>query len=79
MAQVSKTARAAIQAGGNVVVVPKVTRTPEQMIQEIRNLRAGNLFVSNMEYVDVLLRGYDIACEQVNAFKLRLDEYAGRG
>ena len=56
MAKVSKTARAAIQAGGNVVMVPKVTRTPDQMIQEIRNLRAGNLFVSNMEYVHCLRR-----------------------
>ena len=59
MSKVSKTARAAIQAGGNVVMVPKVTRTPEQMIQEIRNLRAGGLFVNNMEFVDALLAAYD--------------------
>lgn len=66
MAKVSKTARAAIQAGGNVVMVPKVTRTPDQMIQEIRNLRAGNLFVSNMEFVDALLAAYDAMLGESN-------------
>ena len=66
VAKVSKTARAAIQAGGNVVMVPKVTRTPDQMIQEIRNLRAGNLFVSNMEFVDALLAAYDAMLGESN-------------
>jgi pyruvate/oxaloacetate carboxyltransferase len=33
--------------------------TPEQKIAEIRNLRAGGLFVGNMTYVDALLAAYD--------------------
>lgn len=36
---------------------PKLTA--EQAIKEIRNLRAGGLFVGNMEYVDFLLAECD--------------------
>lgn len=36
---------------------PKLTA--EQAIKEIRNLRAGGLFVGNMEYVDLLLAEFD--------------------
>jgi hypothetical protein len=35
-----------------------VVLTPEQMIAEVRRLRAGGLFVGNMEFVDALLAEY---------------------
>jgi len=37
--------------------VPALTR--EQMISEVRNLRAGKLFVGNMDFVDALLEAHD--------------------
>ena len=54
----------------NVANVPveKPKLTPERAIAEIRNLRAGGLFVGNMEYVDLLLAAYD-------AEKLQRQEY----
>jgi len=55
---VSKTARASMYTAP---VAEKVVLTPEQAIQEIRNLRAGKLSVGNMEYVDRLLAEYDRA------------------
>lgn len=33
--------------------------TPEQVITQVRTLRTGKLFVSNMEFVDTLLSEYD--------------------
>ena len=33
--------------------------TDAEMLAQVRNLRAGKLFVCNMEYVDALLRLYD--------------------
>ena len=45
----------------NVANVPveKPKLTAERAIAEIRSLRAGGLFVGNMEYVDKLLEDYD--------------------
>ena len=45
----------------NVANVPvqKLKLTAERAIAEIRSLRAGGLFVGNMEYVDLLLAEYD--------------------
>lgn len=37
----------------------KIVLTPENAIQEIRNLRAGKLAVLNVEYIDLLLANYD--------------------
>ena len=42
----------------------QVILTQEQAIREIRNLRAGKLFVGNMEYVDHLLAAYDAAIQE---------------
>jgi isocitrate lyase len=39
--------------------VEKEVLTASRAIQEIRSLRAGNLQVMNMEYVDLLLAAYD--------------------
>jgi len=52
----SKTARA---SAVKTVSKETVELTTESAIREIRNLRAGKLFVSNMEYVDKLLEAYD--------------------
>ena len=54
----------------NVANVPvqKLKLTAERAIAEIRSLRAGGLFVGNMELVDLLLAAYD-------AEKLRRQEY----
>ncbi len=41
--------------------------TSEQAIKEIRSLRAGRLFVSNMELVDKLLESYDGAMMAANS------------
>ncbi len=43
----------------------QVILTQEQAIKEIRNLRAGKLFVCNMEYVDHLLAAYDALLNQI--------------
>ena len=45
----------------NVANVPvqKPKLTAERAIAEIRSLRAGGLFVGNMEFVDKLLEEYD--------------------
>jgi len=56
--------------------VPALSR--EQMIAEVRNLRAGKLFVSNMEFVDVLLAAYDEAIAELRCMRLRLDPDARR-
>ena len=44
-----------------IKMAPKevVALTPRQMIAEVRRLRAGGLFVGNMEFVDALLKAYD--------------------
>ena len=54
----------------NVANIPveKPKLTTERAIAEIRSLRAGELFVGNMEYVDKLLAAYD-------AEKLQRQEY----
>lgn len=52
--------------------VPTLTR--EQMIAEVRNLRAGNLFVGNMAYVDALLAAYDEAWQEL--YRMRTDAEA---
>jgi hypothetical protein len=43
----------------------QIVLTTEQAIKEIRNLRAGKLFVGNMEYVDHLLAAYDALLAQI--------------
>jgi len=51
----------ATQAQGQQAPKEKIILTPDQAISEIRKLRAGKLFVGNMEYVDHLLQAYDAA------------------
>lgn len=52
----------------------KFVLTAEVALKEIRNLRAGKLFVSNMQYVDFLLAEFDhiVAASQLlnDMFKL---------
>jgi len=45
--------------------VPVLTR--EQMIAEVRNLRAGKLFVGNMEFIDAVRDGLDQAVAERDA------------
>lgn len=61
MTTLSKTARAAKAAGEREQQGSgkKEPLTIEKAVREIRNLRQAKLFVSNMEYVDKLLEGYD--------------------
>jgi hypothetical protein len=49
------------QSQGQQAPKEKVILTTEAAISEIRKLRAGRLFVGNMEYVDHLLAAYDAA------------------
>ncbi len=53
------------QSQGQQAPKEKIVVTQEQAIQEIRNLRAGKLFVGNMEYVDHLLAAYDALLNQI--------------
>ena len=57
----------------NVANVPvqKLKLTPERAIAEIRSLRAGGLFVGNMEFVDKLLTEYDRVVAENNEFGKR--------
>lgn len=54
----------ATQSQGQQALKEKIVLTAEQAIREIRNLRAGKLFIGNMEYVDHLLAAYDAAIQQ---------------
>lgn len=61
----SKTARKSSGAGR---LAPKEQRkiSSAEAVAEIRSLRAGGLFVGNMEYVDALLAGHDRLEAEVN-------------
>jgi hypothetical protein len=48
--------------------------TDAQMIQEIRNLRAGLLAELNASYIDALLRAHDALVESVKTTNLVMEE-----
>ena len=71
MAEVSKTAKKAMQAGENIGKKEKATLSNEEMIRQIRISRPpnANLFVGNMLFVDALLTEYDKLVAENKEFK----------
>jgi adenine-specific DNA methylase len=69
--KLSKTARAAQSAveRGQQASKKKEVRTVEDAIRDIRNNRAGGLFHSNMNDIDMLLAEYDAALAQIETLR----------